>query len=184
MAVTTLGCPDMLPDKYPQLQLGGLDQIWCTELLPRVRLGVHMIGWWDRWPVPPELSYELAKGTDMFETFQAHKKRFKEYDKRIMITAARMDNLLARLNQCGEECIVIVAHQITINELTKRLQLCDPDEMPARRLKLLTAQYTKTLGARKAEAWISEFEKCGEGCWLDNCEVRAHKIEWGDVTLA
>ena len=116
----------------------------------------------------------------MFETFKAHKKSFKEYDK--SITAARMDNLLARSNQCEEECIVIVAHQITINELTKRLQLRDPDEMRARRLKLLTAQYAKTLGARKAEAWISE--KCGEGCWLDNCEVRAHKIEWGNVTLA
>ena len=114
----------------------------------------------------------------MFETFITHKNQFKRYDK--SITTSRMDTLLAQLRACREECIVIVAHQITIGELTKRLKLRDPDKKRAHRLKQMSTQYTQQCGSvRKAEVWVSG--KFGEGCWLDNCEVQAHTIKWADV---
>ena len=113
--------------------------------------------------MPPELRDELTAGPDMFEAYKVHKKRFKEYD--VSAMPSRVDDLVQKLQQCNQDCIVIVAHNITIGELTTRLGLRDSNE---RRRQLIIEKYG---------------EKYGEGCWLSNCEVMPRRINWANVTL-
>ena len=112
--------------------------------------------------MPPELRDELTEGPDMFEAYKMHKKRFKEYD--VSAMPSRVDDLVQKLQQCNQECIVIVAHNITIGELTTRLGLHDSNE---HRRQLIIEKYG---------------EKYGEGCWLSNCEVMPRRINWANVT--